>query len=436
MMSWRTKIFFLNLAKLVVGKGGVVLAGFIMVPLIISLDGLKAYGVWAICGQLLAYVAALDLGMGLALQNRVSHAIDASRRGQISATAGWFMLLLAMAGAGFVAIVFIICALVPGVLTRFSDGEIHRAQGMVLLVAITIGIALPAQIPIRMLSGLQKQGEIGIIQGGVALIALLAIPLSVWMGFPLLAGLSFAVLAPVVIPSIWSWYRLTDKEYSWLLPRLTGDRSGLRSCFYAGFAFFISQIAALAVFQTDILVIGISEGPVEAARFSTCAKLLAIPLLIQGVILTALWPAFAQAAAQSDIHWIRIAYRRLIMITFLGLMPGALLLAVFSPQAIDLWTGSSEAVPRWGVVCGYLVFVLSSLWANPHAQGLNAVGRLRLVTIVALVQGILNVVAVLLAVRIWGSEGVVWASVGCAILTSVLFLPMAWKRWLSKGNSE
>ena len=435
MILTRTRAFLLNLVGLIVGKGGVVIAGLALVPLLISAGGVQTYGMWAACGQLLAYTAALDLGLGVGLQNLVSHAVSEEQRRRVAAAAGWGLIVLAVISVCLIAMMITTQWLAPTIIDGlFGPGgnEGLNGRAMVALVVVAVAITLLAQIPVRLVAGFQLQGRASLIQGGVALLVVGGIPLAAAWGFPLMVGLALAIVPPILAPAVWAWWRLSQTDLQWARPTLVGDRTSLFPVLRAGLMLFVSQIAALIVFQTDVILVSITNGPIEAARFATCARLLSIPILAQGIILAALWPALAQAHAQGDHRWIARSYRKMLRVTLGVIMPLSLVLALASQWIILRWSGAAEAVPERGLVCAYFIFSLTALWANIHAQCLNASGKLMLPAMVGLIQAAINLVAVIVAVRFWGAEGVAWASAACAVVTSVIILPIAWNRHLSR----
>ena len=426
----RTLVVVRNACLMILGKGGIYIAGLITARMLVEYGGVESYGLWAPCAQALMWVGLLDLGLGLGLQNMASHAKDDADRRQVAETAG----------AAFAALVALAVVLaVAGILTRafipesllfplpsILPGGLHESASVVVLIAI-LGIAagLAAQIPFRLIAGVQGHGTLTTIQGVVALGVVPAIPLSQWLGLHWTFGLAVVAITPLLVPLVGGWILLGRPEFNWARPRWNGLEP-LRRVVSASSALFVSQLAAILVFQTNIVIIGRLGGLTEAALMDACLRILTVPLMAQSIVLAAIWPALAQAHAQGDHAWVERTYRRGVKMT-VGLMILCLLIAAATPWLTPLLLGTHGPRPHWSLVAGLFCFVCCSLWGGLHAQCLNALGLVRGAAVLAVLQAALNLPAIILG-YLWGGLDVVsWASVAASLLTAVPGLTWLWR---------
>ncbi len=418
----RTRKFIANAAGILAGKVAYMAAGFLLVRQVVQVAGIEAYGMWAVCAHLVALAGLLDLGLSLGLQNRISHCIHLpTERAHLAGICSAVAAILALIAVVLVAGLWAVWAWSPGLVDGiFGPGAetspvLDTGRRFLVVVALVVAVSLPLQVPQRILAGLQEQGRTGVVQGLTALATAAAVP---WMepSLGIAGAVAIAVLLPTAAPAIYAVARLRRLGHDWLLASRPEWRSAM-TVIRAGVFFLVSQVAALVVFQTDVILVSMWHGPQAAASYEACARLVGLAALVQGVALAGLWPAVAQGWAQSDHAWVRSAYSRARLATVALLAPLALAAAVFIEPLFYLWTGDRtlDFDPR--LVWGYAAFTLSTLWANLHAMCLNATGDERHPALVALLQAGLNFVLCLAMVHV-GPWAVAWTSAGVAVATN------------------
>jgi O-antigen/teichoic acid export membrane protein len=259
-----------------------------------------------------------------------------------------------------------------------------------------------------------------------ALAGVAIFPVLVTVGASPLAALALAILLPVITPALVARCALRGTGISWPAPPPPHDAVA-PPVLRAGLIIFVSQVSAIAVFQTDVIIVSAWGGPMAAGRYEVCARLMSLPVMLQGMLLGALWPAFAQGWAAGDLAWVRKTYRRALLLTLCILLPLVFLLAGASKKIIPLWTGNSAFDPDQRLIWCYALFVGSSLWAGLHATALNAIGSIKLPALIAATQGVLNLVAVL-SVLSRGVWAIALASGIVALVVNGAPLYLAWNQ--------
>ena len=380
-----------NLVGLSLGKGAGLVASLLAVPIVVNALGPAGFGMWAVCQMLVTWTQAMDLGLGAGLQNEISHADNDTQRqlaarsaGALRSTMFAMATVLLLLGLGLIWYW-------PGILAVFGpDIADYAALGRFLLSCTVISMAavLLAQTLLRTASGLELGGKVGIAQGIGTLVGLGSLGLFSYFSMPLI-GVAVFMLLPVCAQAFAARIYLTSSSFAWAKPDTSWKASDWRRLMSAGIWFLTSQAAGIIIFQTDAIIVSIYLGSVEAGTYQATARLFALIIMGQGVLLAALWPAIARAYAHREISWVINTYRRALLI-MACLIALAVLVASISPWLVSKWTTDDELRPSLllGLGCG--LSCVASLWANLHATCLNAVGRLRKPAFIALLQAGLN----------------------------------------------
>jgi len=428
----RTARLLRNIILIGLGKGGIYAAALLTARLLVEIGGVDAYGLWAPCAQLLMWVGLLDLGFGFALQNLVSHATSDSARLAAGRAAGAVLVVLLVLAVFIIGMGVLAITLEPAALrllyaSTLSPALADPAARSVMIALVGLAISLVAQVPLRLVVGIQGHGTLAAWQGGVALIALAALPAAHAVGLPWTSGLAVAVLLPLLVPLVIGGLLLRRSGAAWAMPRLDHGLRPLRGLLGSSLALLLSQMAAVAVFQTNVIVVGKMLGPRDAAVLDAVLKIMTFPMMAQAVVLAALWPAMAQATAQGDVQWVRLAYRRGLILTAL-LVAGTGLLCLVGGALTGLLLGTSTPAPNAVLLGGVAAFTACSLISALHAQCLNAAGYVRGAALLACAQATLNVILVTWGVASHGVSAVGWASTIAAVFTSVPGLLFLWNR--------
>lgn len=430
-MNPRLRRFCLNAGGMLLGKGLGTACSLLAVPLVVTQLGVNGFGMWAVCQTLVVWIQSLDLGLGLGLQNQISHAVTPDERANAARSAGALQATMLAA-----ATLFIVAALTaiwwwPGLLLVFgpdlaaSDAALGRA--LLVITALTMAASLLAQTVLRTAAGMELLGQLSGVQSAGSLIGLVVLAAGPALALSPLVGIAVIALLPVLAQLGVGLLLLQHPQRQWARPVPGWNGSDWRRLFTIGGWFFLSQIASLVIFQTNVVIVSGQLGVVEAGSFQVTASIFALLVLGQGVVLNALWPAIANAWAAKDRAWIANTYRWAAgaSVALIGL---TVALAMAAPWLVETWTSETTLRPQPVLAWGLATTCATTLWANLHATCLNAIGAVRQSAVLALIQAAINLAAVLLAIRWWGAVGVAWASAICAAVSSVPFLWLYWRR--------
>ena len=374
-----------------VSKGIRLLTTIVAVPVTVGYLGAERFGLWMSLSSLIALTFGFaDLGLGCTLQNAVSATNAKNDRGgmQRDVSSAFFALVtvpaallvlflalyphlpwdrifnlktsLAARGAGPAAALFVVCYLATmplGVAGRvqvgFQEGFRANAWDSVAagfgLVGTLVAAGLRADLPMLVLAS-----------SGAPLIAI--------------AGNSLAEFG---------WRR------PWLWPRWRWfEWRQVRALTGSGILFLLASAGTVALVGAPILVIGNRFGAAEAGPYALAYKILTIPMMLLALFWTPLWPAYADAKARGDHHWIRSTLSRSRKLVSFVLAPAIMGLGLGTPWMVAAWT-AGRLRPSLAESCATALFVVATSLQSICAIPLVACGRLRIPAAVLTIAGAL-----------------------------------------------
>ena len=144
------------------------------------------------------------------------------------------------------------------------------------------------------------------------------------------------------------------------------------------------------------------------AIFAVAFKLASVSVLIQSVLLTPLWPAYAEARTRGDWSWLERTLKRSLMLCgAIGLIT-SIIMVVFGSPIIKIWVGADTIPPR-GVLWGLGVWVLSWSLYGPLSMFLNGMGRIRIQALYGIIFSVFMLCLCIVFTRYFDLVGSAWA---------------------------
>jgi O-antigen/teichoic acid export membrane protein len=422
------------------GRGLGMLLSLISVPLTIGYLDKERYGLWITISSVIAWLGIADLGLGNGLSNIVTTSRakgdhEAARRA-ISTT---FMLLsgiaLMLAVAFAASFSFVPWARVFAASARVDRRELEVTVALCLAV---FALGFPLGVVDRVLGACQEGYIANYWSIGSAAISTAGLILAVRFGSglpTLVLVLSIVPLAVRIASTLWVFTRLHPE----LRPKASAYRKDLaRSLLATGASFLVVQLAVVAMWQNDNMVIAQLFGSEAVGPYSVAFRL---PTLATGLVnmwVSPLWPAYADAAARGDYPWVRALLRRSTRLALAGATVAAIGMMILGPWVIQVWTRKAEMVPSRGLLAPMAVYTVLITFCQVNAMALNGLGRMRGQMIYGTTAAIVNVGLSILLGRAMGIAGVCWATCIAASLAAVIqpFELRAVLRELESGNAS
>jgi O-antigen/teichoic acid export membrane protein len=139
-----------------------------------------------------------------------------------------------------------------------------------------------------------------------------------------------------------------------------------------------------------------------------------LPMLI-GMIIGPMWPAYTDALARGDGHWIRKTFLRTAMGGAAITLVLSALLVVFGNVVLSFWVGpqihaSHALLFAFGIRC------LLSSYLQPISFFLNGVGQLRVQAVIAIIMAIFNLALSIVLVQHFGIIGAILGTIVAEVI--------------------
>jgi O-antigen/teichoic acid export membrane protein len=347
----------------------------LQVPLALAHLGSQAYGLWMTLTGIWALLSFADLGLGLALQNQMA---AAGGRGDQAGMKGLMLAgtsLLARLSAGLAVILFpLVWWLDWARLLHIADAALAREvrAGMVLVV-LGFCINLPLSLAARLASAAQKPwlpplwgcaASAGTLAGVAAAVALHA-------GF--IAFLALSVAVPLLQNAglgLHVWRELAWRRQSARRPSVPETRALV----HEGLKFFVPQAGAIFAQSALPAAIAIVSRPEMVTQFNLLQRMFGLVSHLHGMVLAALWPAYAEAQARGDEEWIRRSFWFSLKATagFAVLLAG---IALLSGPLVRLWLGGNAPTLAESFVVAVAVWTGGLMLGQPFALLLGGLGH-------------------------------------------------------------
>jgi O-antigen/teichoic acid export membrane protein len=200
-----------------------------------------------------------------------------------------------------------------------------------------------------------------------------------------------------------------------LRPLKRSPFSEVRQVLREGFLLFaLNLVGGLSFLFDNVLTLQLL-GPEASAQMTIALRVCMTGLGFLLVVSQPLWPAFADAAAKLDKHWIRRSlFRGIGLLTGIS-GAGSLILLIFGQRLLQIWLHSSLGIGQtllWAI-SGWVV--AQALIRIPHLF-LNGVSVVRFQLIVTALASALAILFKVLLARSSGVSAILW----CTTLTIVV----------------
>jgi O-antigen/teichoic acid export membrane protein len=403
------------------GRGVATIVSFISVPLTVKYLGPERYGAWVTISTLIAWMAIADFGLSNSLTNAVSEGFAKNRQdlaqNYVSA-AFWSLSGIATILA---LIFFCIWPRVPW--DRVFNVQSAQARGEVgpaVAIAFAIfALNFPVSIVAKIYGAYQEvaKGNGWSATGNVLGLAALVVVTQLKGGLiSLVIAVSGALLLVNVLSAVW----LFGWSKPWLRPwpgRVT--YSAMQKMTSLGGMFFVIQIAALVLFQTDNLIIAHYLGAAAVTPYSVTWRLFTYTALFQLLAGPSYWPAYAEAFSRGDRAWVRRRFRTNLKITIGSSIALALPLVFFGQWIIEKWAGKS-AVPSAGLLLWMGIWSVLYGAMNSQSCLLASAGRVKVQMIYSIAASGVNLILSIILVQRLGLTGVIMGTVGAFLICVVV----------------
>lgn len=384
-----------------------------MVPLMLSALGDYSYGLWLTLQSLIGFSAFADLGIGNGAMNAISAAQargDHDRINRVITSAVTMLAALAVVGVAAAPVAH-------SWVSQRHVGGVHApdiATGIAIFAAY-FALALPLGFIERVNSAFQEGAVTNVARSAVAVAVLIV----TWCVAR--AGGSFgAICVATLVPQLIGWLIVWLVEFRrrhWLsIGRQLFDRGLARSLLGVGVLFFGIQVLSAFNWSMDNLLISGLLGPEQVTPYGVQVRVFSLVGTIASMLLSPLWPAYADAVAHGDHAWIRSTLRRSLVGAVAVSVPLAFGAAAALPFLLRVWTGDAirtTPVLAYGLacltVCQTICAALAMFW--------NGTSAIRVQFFIGLALVLFSLPLKVLVLRADGIEWLGFVSSGLIVVT-------------------
>jgi O-antigen/teichoic acid export membrane protein len=404
----------------IAAKGGAAAANILSLPLLAKYLGQERFGVWLVASSFLAWSSIADLGLANTLKNSLA---EADGQGDIKRAQPEITSAIAII-CGLTAMLLGALLITNPVIPWPQIFNIQQGTAEIITFGLVCGlifvVKIPLAIPSQIYSGYQEGYYYQVISGITNLLALLILGLAAKIGgdLPTLAWAFFGtILLADLVAGIYlfGWHR-PELRPNWR----SFDRSIAFKIIRSGSQIWIAQISAIAVFQTDLIIVAQLFGAQEVAIYGVVLRLFTIIAWLQGAFLYPLWPAYAEAAARGDRAWVLMTFRRSVVFSLIMSLVVGGMLAISMPYLVKMWINQNSQINPLLLVGMISTSVLMTV-GNAISILANGLGRMRFQALTAPIFALFNLGLSLLLGKWFGMAGVTIAtSIGLLIFSIFL----------------
>ena len=391
-------------------KGFSIMVGLAFVPLTVSYVNPLRYGIWLALSSIIGWFSYFDIGFGNGLRNKFAESIAKKEydtaRIYVSTT---YAVITALALFCILIFVFVNPFISWTKILNAPAGMAKELEWLALIVFIFFWMQFVLQLITTIITANQEPAKASFFNllGSILSLLFIFILTKVTSGNLIYLGSVLSITPVLVLLTSSFWFY--NREYKIYAPSFKFIRLRYaRSLMGLGFNFFVIQIGALVLFQTDNIVITQLFSPREVTTFNIAFKLFSVIIMAFSIIIAPLWSVFTEAYTNKDFEWIKRTLSKLRKI-WLVVVVITIFTLVVSPLIFRLWMGDKVKIPfSLSVALSFYIIVCS--WQNIHVYFLNGVGKIRLQLYLVIVSGLINIPMAIVLGRLIGLPGVTLAN--------------------------
>ncbi|MDO3628845.1 lipopolysaccharide biosynthesis protein [Mucilaginibacter sp. BT774] len=392
-------------------KGISIFIGFVLIPMTINYVNPTQYGIWLTLSSVMSWFSFFDIGLGNGLKNKVAQANALKDYSQARIYISTTYAILAIISASVFMLFFGLNHFIswPRILNT-SDVNGGNLNHLALIVFGLFCIQFVAQIVNVILTALHEPARVSLmyVVGQICVIIVIYILTKNTRG-----ELNYLVFVlggmPVFVQLLTSiiYFNTTYKHVSPSIKLINFKYS--RELLSLGGVFFIIQMGALLLFETDNILITQLFGPRSVTTFNVAYKLFSMVIMIFNIIITPFWSAFTDAATKGDMAWIRRVLTKMEKYWLL-LCAFTLVILFASPLIYKFWLKGSVSVP-FSVSVAMAFYVMGYSWIMLQCFFLNGIGKIRMQVYLYAICTLINIPTGILLGKYMGIPGVTYSNV-------------------------
>lgn len=417
----RTKQLNRNAIGSITVKLSTMLIEIVKVSILLSYLSVEKYGVWLTIVSVVLWSHHFDLGLGTGLKYKLTEAIargDIARGKHLVSTA--YISIMFIMVAAFLVLLPIVVMIDWGALLNTSAVPNSELKLCIISVLAVFVCQFVLELITVVLKSYQRTAISEVFKPISNAISLLVV---IILGFFSHDSLIFASLAMTVpylivllIANIWFF----SKKYTEICPSIRwANLAYVKDIYSLGLKFFVNQFSSLIVFSTANFLLSSTINPTEVSVYSTANTYYNIVVIFFTAIIVASSTPITDAYVRGDIMWVKNCMNKLSKIASIAVIL-ELMLFVLSDFAFSIWVGDKITVPN-SLAIAFVLYNVLALFSQQFNLFVASVGKMNLNVIISCFKIVLFIPIAIFLVRIFGTIGLVAATILINTIPNLVF---------------
>ena len=403
---------------------------FILVPLTLKYLGVSEYGIWITLVGVIEWFNFFDIGLGHGLRNKYAEARATNNLDDVKkyVSTTFFMMVI-------ISVIIFLLFLFSSIFIEWY--QVLNAPKELEVVLQTLIIYLVGMFCVRfiiniisvLLTADQNPAIPAIILLSGNALSLISVYVLTLRGETSLFAMGICLYISQILPLIIAFIYFFSTKYKTIFPTWESfSKPHIKQVLSLGIKFFLIQITALLLLQSNNIIIAHVCGLSEVTDFNIAFKYVNILFTVFMTLLTPLWSASTDAYARNDMEWIKKSYNRLNNIWMLLILVGIIMVTI-SPIFYNLWL-KNKILPNIPLLSLLLLNVLFLMRSTLYRSFMNGVGKIKMQFVITLIQSIIHIPLAIILGKQFGVLGVVFTMMIWNLFNSI-WEPIQFKRIIS-----
>ena len=401
------QIYLLNVGSTFFSQFANAITLIILTPFLIRNLGLNEFGTYGVVINVISFSVVLDFGLNIGLVRTFIHKLPKTNE------------LLSSLFVFFATLLLILFPIYYLFYHNYFTSEFKYTIEIALYTTIIVVQNIFVVYFDALIQSLNKIYISKIIRSGKLLTELLLVILFL-QDISLLKILY--ITSFVNIFYIFSLYIYLKKQINYKIDIFNFDFKILLNHFKYSIWYFVSSVATVLVFNTQIVILNYFNGPEVAAKYLVIVRFFDIVRIAATNFTQVLFPKIIQA--EVNYQWVALKKMFYTLLKRISLLVILILLLFwnFGFQLLEFWIGlkDNQIIPLYHL---YLIFTCLIILDNVSVVFLSALKFNRLPTILSIVQGILGIILSVIFLKYIGFIGLLIGFFISFVLTNLFFNP-------------
>lgn len=421
-----------NISLSLLTKGMTVAIGIAFVPLLVHQLTTEKYGVWLTLISILTLLSFSDVGLGHGLKNLLAEFLAKEDYQSAKKVVSTAYVSLSVIAISLFLIFICINPFISWDRVLNASPDMHGELSILIFFVFSLFcIQLVLNLITSIFEAFQMSSYSSVVYmlGQLFAFCLVFLISRITEGTSLIPyGIAIS-LAPICILVIFTFFFLSGK-YKFILPSVKCfDKIYLKRLYFIGIKFFLIQLTAVLLYQSNNLIIAHTVGPNDVAVYNIAYRYAGIVQMLFTIILSPVWVASRDAFVKKDFFWIKNIIKHLNHLFLLAILV-IIIQLIFTDNIYRLWLGPSVKID-FVVTALLMVYFILSMRNGIYCSVINGTGKIHFQFIMTSVEVLLHIPLAIFLGSIMGTPGVL-ISMCVVALSNSIWMPLQCNKLLNQ----